>query len=357
MVVKPAPVTLTTELPGRISAMETSDVRPQVSGVVRSRLFQEGGIVHAGQVLYVIEDAPYRATELNARGQLANAQASIASTQLQSQRYHQLLAANAVSRQDSDNADASAAQARASVVTARGSLLSAQVNLGFTRVRAPISGRIGRSLFTPGALVQTGQTDALATIQRLDSVYVDVTQSAAQLLDLKAALNAGSVSKASPESARVQLVLPNGEIYPIEGRLQFTDVTVDQNTGSVTLRATFANPKAMLLPGLFVRARIVEGVQAQALLVPQVGIARNERGQAIALVLGADNVVQQRIVTTGQTVGNSWLVTSGLQPGDRVIVEGLVGVMPGIKVTPHPASANPPPGPTPTGPQAAGTHS
>jgi len=335
------PVTLTTELPGKISALETSDVRPQISGVVRSRLFQEGAIVHAGQVLYVIEDAPYRATVLNAQGQLANAQASIASTQLQSQRYHQLVTANAVSKQDSDNADATAGQARASVVTARGSLFSAQVNLGFTRIKAPISGRIGRSLVTPGALVQTGQTDALATIQHLDTVYVDVTQSAAQLLDLKAAMAGGSVSNASPSSARVQLILPNGDVYPVEGRLQFTDVTVDQNTGSVTLRATFPNPKAILLPGMFVRARIVEGVQAQGLLIPQVGIARNERGQAIALVVGADNVVEQRVVTTGQTVDNSWLVTSGLKPGDHVIVEGLVGVMPGAKVSPHPFTAAP----------------
>ena len=353
-----APVTLTTELPGKISALETSDVRPQISGVVRSRLFQEGAIVHAGQVLYVIEDAPYRAAVLNAQGQLANANASIQSTQAQSQRYHQLVTANAVSKQDSENADASAAQARASVVTARGSLLSEQVNEGFTRIRAPISGRIGRSLVTPGALVQTGQADALATIQHIDTVYVDLTQSAAQLLDLKAALAAGSVSKASPSSARVQLVLPNGQIYPIEGRLQFTDVTVDANTGSVTLRATFANPNAMLLPGLFVRARIVEGVQAQALLVPQVGITRNERGQAVALVLGAKNVVEQRIVTTGQTVGNSWLVTSGLKAGDRVIVEGLVGVMPGANVTAHPAKPTPEsdtPGSAPATP--AGTHS
>ncbi|WP_420383556.1 efflux RND transporter periplasmic adaptor subunit [Novosphingobium sp.] len=362
IVATPSPVTLTTELPGKISALETSDVRPQVSGVIRSRLFQEGATVQAGQLLYVIEDAPYRAAVLNAQGTLANARATIQSTQAQSQRYHQLVAANAVSKQESDNADASAGQARASVISARGSLLSAQVNLNFTRIRAPISGRIGRSLVTPGALVQTGQADPLATIQKIATVYVDVTQSAAQLLDLKAAMTAGSVSKASPASARVQLILPNGQVYPVEGRLEFTDVTVDQNTGSVTLRATFANPDAVLLPGLFVRARIVEGVQAQALLVPQVGISRNERGQAVALVLGPDNVVQQRVVTTGQTVGNAWLVTSGLKQGDRVIIEGLVGVMPGVKVTSHPASQNavtaPAPDAQPGGAQpAAGAHS
>ncbi|NIJ09276.1 membrane fusion protein (multidrug efflux system) [Sphingomonas vulcanisoli] len=339
---KTEPVTLTTELPGRISAMETSDVRPQVSGVVRERLFKEGSIVHAGQILYVIEDAPYRASLLNAQGQLAQAQATIRSTALQADRYRQLAGANAVSKQDADNADASARQAQAQVITARGSVRTAQVNLGFTRVRAPITGRIGRSLVTPGALVANGQSDALATIQRMDSVYVDVSQSAAQLLDLKAAVSGGGVSRQEPDSARVQLLLPNGQTYGQEGKLEFAEVTVDQNTGSVTLRATFPNPDGMLLPGLYVRARIVEGVQTQGLLVPQAGISRNERGQATALVLGPDDKLQPRVVTTRQTVGDKWLVTAGLKPGDRVVTEGLVGVMPGMKVQAHPAGTVPP---------------
>jgi membrane fusion protein (multidrug efflux system) len=341
-VLKTEPVTLTTELPGRISAMETSDVRPQVAGVIRKRLFEEGSIVHQGQILYLIEDAGYRASVLNAQGQLATAQATIRSTALQSDRYRQLAAANAISKQDADNADASAQQARAQVVTAQGSLRSALVNLGFTRVRAPITGRIGRSLFTPGALVSNGQTDPLATIQRLDTVYVDVSQSAAQLLDLKAALSGGGVSRQGPDSVRVQLLLPNGQAYPIEGKLKFAEVTVDQNSGTVTLRATFPNPDGLLMPGLFVRARIVEGVEEQGLLAPQTGISRNERGQATALVLGPDNIVQPRVVTTRQTVGDKWLVTGGLKPGDRLITEGLVGIMPGIKVTPHPAGSAPP---------------
>ena len=352
VVLKAEPVTLTTELPGRVSALETSDVRPQVSGVIRQRLFKEGSVVHAGQVLYVIEDAAYRASVLNAQGQLATAQATIRSTALQSDRYRQLAAVNAISKQDADNARASAQQAQAQVTTAQGSLRSAQVNLGFTRVRAPITGRIGRSLFTPGALVANGQADALATIQRLDRVYVDVSQSAAQLLDLKSALSGGGVSRRGPDSVQVQLLLPNGQTYPITGTLQFTDVTVDQNSGTVTLRATFPNPDGLLMPGLFVRARIVEGVEQQGLLAPEAGIARNERGQATALVLGPDNKIQPRIVTTRQTVGDKWLVTSGLKPGDKLITEGLVGIMPGMKVQAHPAGtvpAKPAPG-APSGP-------
>lgn len=341
VVLKTEPVTLTTELPGRISAQEISDVRPQVSGVVRQRLFEEGSIVHAGQVLYVIEDAQYRASVLTAQGQLATAQATIRSTGLQADRYRQLAAANAISKQDADNATASAQQAQAQVAAARGTLRSAEVNLGFTRVRAPITGRIGRSLVTPGALVASGQVDPLATIQRLDTVYVDMSQSAAQLLDLKAALNGGGLSRRNADSARVQLLLPNGQTYPIEGRMRFAEVTVDQSTGSVTLRATFPNPDGLLMPGLSVRAKIVEGVQAQGLLAPQAGISRNERGQATALVLGPDGKVQPRVVTTRQTLGDKWLVIGGLKPGDKLIVEGLVGVMPGMKVTPHPAGAAP----------------
>jgi membrane fusion protein (multidrug efflux system) len=344
VVVRTEPVTLTTELPGRISALETSDVRPQITGVVRQRLFAEGSIVHAGQMLYVIEDSAYRASVMNARGQLATALATTGSTALQADRYRQLASANAISKQDADNAAASAEQARAQVITARGTLQSALVNLGFTRVRAPITGRIGRSLFTPGALVSSGQSDALATIQRTDQVYVDLSQSAAQLLDLKTELANGGLHRDGDGSTPVQLVLPNGQVYPIEGHLKFAEVTVDQNTGSVTVRATFANPQGVLLPGLFVRARIIEGVQPQGILVPQAGIARNERGDATALVLGPDNVVQPRLVTTRQTVGDKWLVTSGLKPGDKVLVEGLVGVMPGMKVVPHPAAPPAAPG-------------
>jgi len=339
VVLQTAPVTLTTELPGRVSAMESSDVRPQISGIVRRRAFVEGSIVHAGQVLYEIEDSPYRATLLNARGQLAQAEANIRSTQLQADRYQRLVAINGVSKQDADNAEAAAAQAKAAVVAQRGALKSAEVNLGFTRIRAPISGRIGRSLFTPGALVQTGQSEPLATIQRMDQVYVDVTQSAADLLNLRAAMNGGDVTQPGPDSARVQLILPNGAVYPIEGVLRFADVTVDPTTGAVDVRAVFPNANGVLLPGLYVRARLIEGVRKQGLLAPQAGVSHNERGQATALVLGPGDVVAQRMVKTDQTIGDKWIITDGLKAGDKLIVDGLLNLHPGAKVKARPAAA------------------
>src|ERR1700722_169650 len=323
VVLQTSPVTLTTELPGRVSALETSDVRPQINGVIRRRDFTEGSLVQAGQVLYEIEDSPYRAAVLTAQGQLAQAQANIRSTQLQADRFRQLVAMNGVSKQDADNAEGAAAQAKAAVVTARGTLNAAQVNLDFTRIRAPISGRIGGSLFTPGALGQTGQASALATIQRMDQVYVDITQSAADLLALRAAMSGGGLAQPAPDSAQVQLILPSGEVYPQEGGLSFADVTVDPTTGAVILRATFPNPDRVLLPGLYVRARVVEGVRQQGLLAPQAGVTHHERGQATALVVGPDNVVAQRIVKIGQAVGDKWLVTDGLKAGDHLIVDGL----------------------------------
>jgi membrane fusion protein (multidrug efflux system) len=341
VVLQTSPVTLTTELPGRVSALETSDVRPQINGVIRRRNFVEGSLVEAGQVLYEIDDAPYRAAVLTAQGQLAQAQANIRSTQLQAQRFRELVAMNGVSKQDADNADAAAAQAKAAVISGRGALNTAQVNLDFTRIRAPISGRIGRSLSTPGALVQTGQANALATIQRMDEVYVDITQSAADLLALRAAMSGGGLAQPAPDSAQVQLVLPTGEVYPQEGELRFADVTVDPTTGAVILRATFPNPNRVLLPGLYVRARVVEGVRQQGLLAPQAGITHNERGQATALVVGPDNVVAQRVVKIGQAVGDKWLVTDGLKAGDHLIVDGLLNLYPGTKVTPKPAAAGP----------------
>jgi membrane fusion protein (multidrug efflux system) len=338
VVLQSAPVTLTTELPGRVSALESSDVRPQINGIIRRREFTEGGLVEAGQVLYEIEDAPYRAAVLTARGQLAQAEANIRATQLQTDRYQQLVAVKGVSQQDADNAAAAAAQAKAAVVTQRGTLNTAEVNLDFTRIRAPISGRIGRSLFTPGALVEAGQSSALATIQRIDQVYVDVTQSASELLSLRAAMNGGDVTLPPPDSARVQLILPDGQTYPEEGVLRFAEVTVDPTTGAVVLRATFPNPNGVLLPGLYVRARVIEGVRQQGLLAPQSGISHNERGQAVALVVAPGNVVAQRIVKIDGTVGDKWIVTDGLRAGDRLIVEGLLNLYPGTKVNPRPAA-------------------
>jgi membrane fusion protein (multidrug efflux system) len=332
VVLRAQPVPLIADLPGRVAAFESSDVRPQVNGIVRQRTFVEGSTVQSGQILYVIEDSPFRAAVLNAQGLLAQAEANIRSTQLQADRFRRLVVVNGVSKQDADNAEAAAAQAKALALAQRGVLNSAQINLGFTRIRAPISGRIGRSLFTPGALVQAGQTNALATIQRMDHVYVDVTQSAAELLNLRAAALGGDISQSGPGTARVQLILPNGALYPIEGAMRFADVTVDPTTGAVDVRADFPNPTGVLLPNLYVRARLVQGVRKQGLLAPQSGISHNERGEATALVLGPGNVVVQRIVNTGEAVGNQWLVTDGLRPGDKLIVDGLLNLHPGAKV-------------------------
>nr|WP_031295748.1 efflux RND transporter periplasmic adaptor subunit [Sphingobium ummariense] len=330
---KSEPATLTSELPGRIAAVETAEVRPQISGVIRRRLFEEGSLVRAGQILYEIEDAPYRAALGSARGGLARAEAAIDATRLQAERYRELVGINAVSRQDADNAVASAKQARADVTAQRAAVQAAEVNLGFTRIRAPISGRIGRSLFTPGALVQAGQADPLATIQRTGTVYVDVTQSASEILNLREAMRAGGLTRDN-DSARVELLLPNGKTYPIEGRLQFSEVTVDPSTGAVTLRATFPNPDGVLLPGMYVRARLVDGVRQAAILAPQQGIARDPRGRATALVVNAGNKVEQRFVKTDRAIGDRWVITSGLKPGDRLIVDGLLQARPGVTVTP-----------------------
>ena len=328
------PVTLTTELPGRITARETSEVRPQISGVIRRRLFTEGAMVRAGQVLYEVEDAPYRAALGTAQGNLSRAQASIDATRLQAERYRSLVGINAVSRQELDNAVASARQARADVATQQSNVQAARVNLDFTRIRAPISGRIGRSLYTPGALVQTGQADPLATILRTDEVYVDVTQSAAQILDLREAIARGGLSRGGQDTLRVKLILPNGKPYAQEGRLQFSEAAVDPQTGSVTLRAVFPNREGLLLPGMYVRAQVVEGVRDRAILAPQQGITRDPRGRATALVLGAQNKVELREVVAERPVGDKWVVTSGLKPGDKLIVEGLLNLRPGATVVP-----------------------
>jgi membrane fusion protein (multidrug efflux system) len=327
-------VTLSTELPGRVTAVETSEVRPQVGGIIERRLFQEGSLVRKGQLLYKVQDAPYRAALGTALGNLATAQAAIRSTELQAQRYSRLLQIKGVSQQEVDNANAAAQQARATVAARRADVEAARVNLGFTSIRAPISGRIGRSLVTVGALAQTGQANPLATIQRMDTVYVDVTQPAAALLDLRAQIRAGSISREDGNSAQVELILPNGKTYPVRGRLAFSEVTVDPSSGSVTVRATFPNPDGTLLPGLYVRARLVEGVRKEAILAPQQGVTRNERGESVALVVGAGNKVEQRTLTTDRAVGNKWVVTKGLKPGDKLIVEGLLAAKPGSVVVP-----------------------
>lgn len=345
------PVTLTTELPGRTSPFEVSDVRPQIGGIVKARLFQEGSLVRAGQVLYRIDPATYQAAYDQAKAQLASALANVATTQIKAQRYAGLVKINAVSKQDYDDAQAAYKQAAASVQQQKAAAEAARINLGYTRVTAPISGRIGASAVTVGALVTADQATALSTIQRLDPIYVDVTQSASDELRLRREIEAGQVRRGGPGVLAVRLKLGDGSDYAEQGRLQFTDVTVDQTTGAVTLRAVFPNPAGLLLPGLYVRAEIVEGVQPNALLAPQQGVARDEKGEPTALIVDSTGHAQLRTLTTSRAVGDKWLVTAGLAPGDRLIVEGVQNVKPGEAVRAVPAGS-PPSAPHVPGPPA-----
>jgi membrane fusion protein (multidrug efflux system) len=345
VVVATQPVTLTSELPGRTSPFLTSDVRPQVNGIIKSRNFVEGGDVKQGQALYQIDPAPYKAAYDQSTAQLLNAEANLATLKIKAERYADLVKINAVAKQDYDDANAAYKQAVATVAQNKASVEAARINLDYTKVAAPISGRIGRSMVTPGALVTSGQTTALATIQTLDPIYVDVSQSADQLLALKRAIAGGQLTGAGPQSAKVKLLLQDGTPYPVDGTLKFSEVTVDQTTGSVTLRAVFPNPNKMLLPGLYVRAVIVEGTQPNGVLAPQQAVSRNEKGQATAFVVDAQNKAEQRILKTGQAVGDAWLVIDGLKPGDKLITEGLLNVKPGAPVRPVPAGSPPAPPP------------
>lgn len=338
--VQPQAVTLTTVLPGRLSAYETSEVRPQVNGLVTARLFQEGDTVRRGQALYRIDPQPYITQVASARAALARARAAIASSAALERRYGELVKINAIARQDFENAITSAQQARADVAAQQAALRSAQIDLGRTTVRAPISGRIGRSIVTTGALVTAGQTNALTTIQRLDPVFVDIAQSSANLLRLRRQVAAGDLSRGG-QAARVQLRLEDGSVYPIQGTLQFADVTVDPATGSQTIRAVFPNPRGLLLPGMYVRAELIEGTQADGLLVPQRAVTRDEKGGATVMVVSQGNKVEPRQLTTSRTIGDNWLVTGGIRAGDRVIVEGGGGMLrPGTVVKPAPWNPN-----------------
>lgn len=313
------PVTTTTELTGRTAATMTAEVRPQVDGIIKARLFKEGTFVRAGQPLYQIDARLYRATRDQVAAQLASAQAAAVTAQAKAARYGRLQNADAVARQDVDDAVALAREAQATIRQYRATLNSANVNLGFTRVVAPISGRIGRSAYTQGALVTAAQTTALATISQLDPIYVDIQQSSAAVLDLRESLANGG---ALPASARVRLTLENGRAYPLAGTFEFGEAGVDTSTGTVTLRARFANPDALLLPGMFVRVTVPQTVVRNGILAPQQGITRDAKGNATALVVDASNKVVQRQVTTAQAIGDKWLVTAGLKAGDRLIVQG-----------------------------------
>ena len=333
VVVTEQPVTLTTELPGRTAAYETSEVRPQVNGLIRARLFTEGDYVTAGQALYQVDPSSYRASVTNARGALANAQATVASSEALARRYGELVKINAISKQDYENALASARQVRANVEMQRGNLQDAEINLSRTTIRAPISGRIGISSYTTGALVTAQQIAPLTTIQRLDPLYVDIKQSSADLLKLRQQMLAGQLSGGTTP---VQLILETGSEYPIVGQLRFADVTVDPTTGSQTIRAVFPNPQRLLLPGMFVRARLTQGIQSRGMLVPQAAVSRDPRGRPTVLVVGPGNKATVRIITADQSVGDNWLVTAGLKPGEKVIVEAGPLLQPGAPVTPQP---------------------
>ncbi|MDD9652785.1 MULTISPECIES: multidrug efflux RND transporter periplasmic adaptor subunit AcrA [Klebsiella] len=328
---KSAPLQITTELPGRTSAYRVAEVRPQVSGIILKRNFTEGSDIQAGVSLYQIDPATYQATYESAKGDLAKAQAAANMDQLTVKRYQKLLGTKYISQQDYDTAVATAQQSNAAVVAAKAAVETARINLAYTKVTSPISGRIGKSAVTEGALVQNGQTTALATVQQLDPIYVDVTQSSNDFLRLKQELANGKLQQENGK-AKVELVTNDGLKYPQNGTLEFSDVTVDQTTGSITLRAIFPNPDHTLLPGMFVRARLEEGVNPDALLVPQQGVTRTPRGDASAMVVGEGDKVEVRQITATQAIGDKWLVTEGLKTGDRVIITGLQKVRPGVQV-------------------------
>jgi membrane fusion protein (multidrug efflux system) len=330
--VQPERVAITTELPGRTSAFLVAEIRPQVSGLIQKRLFTEGADVRAGEVLYQIDPAPYQAALDNAAASLARAQAGLESIRLRAERYRELLRDNAVSQQDYDDAAAALKQAEAETEFWKASVQTARINLDYTGVKSPISGRIGKSNVTDGAIVTAYQPLSLATVQQFDPLYVDVPQSATDRLRFQRRLEDGRLASDPKNQSKVGLILADGTPYPLEGTLQFKDVTVDPATGSVILRAVFPNPRGDLLPGLFVRAVIEEGVNEQAILVPQQGVARTPKGEPYAFVAAPDNTVQQRMLTIDRAVGNRWLVSSGLNAGDRVIVEGLLKIRPGAPV-------------------------
>jgi membrane fusion protein (multidrug efflux system) len=345
--VQPQPVVLTTELPGRTCAYLVAEIRPQVNGLIQKRLFTEGSDVKAGEILYQIDPAPFQAALNTAQAALGRSQANLPSIRSRVGRYKDLLADRAVSQQDYDDATSALNQAEADIQYWQAMAETARINLGYTRVTAPISGRIGRSSVTDGALVTAYQPVALSTIQQLDPIYVDVPQSTTELLRLQRRLEDGRLNRDGANQEKVKLLLGDGTEYPLEGTLQFRDVTVDPTTGSFILRIVFPNPQGVLLPGMFVRAVVKEGVHEQAILIPQQAVSRDLKGNPITLIVGAEEKVQQRKLTLDRAIGDKWLVSSGLASGDRVLVEGMQKVRPGAAVkvvspdATRPASAQP----------------
>jgi membrane fusion protein, multidrug efflux system len=319
----PQPVTITIDLPGRLAAYRVAEVRPQVSGVIVKRLFTEGSEVKAGQQLYQIDPAPFQANLESAQASLARARATLKSAALLTQRYKPLAEAHAVSQQNYDNAIAAESQAQADIASAKAAVDTARINLAYTRMFSPISGRTGRSSVTEGALVDANQRTALVVVQQLDPIFVDVTQPSTMLLRLQREIANGQMKNVGEGQARAQLILEDSTRYEQAGKLQFAEVAVDAGTGSVTLRAVFPNPRHILLPGMFVHEQLEEGVNEQGLLVPQRAITHNSRGEATTMVVGADNTVSTRVIKTERAVGDQWLVSDGVAAGDRVIVAGL----------------------------------
>ena len=345
---KSQPVALTRELPGRTSAFLVADVRPQVNGIIKRRLFEEGSVVHAGQPLYDIDDAIYRAQVDSAAAAVKKAEASAVAAQLAAKRSRELIKIDAISAQDNDNAVAAEGQANADVAAARAALDTANVNLAYAHIVAPITGRIGKSMVTQGALATADQSTPLATVQQLDPIYIDVNQSSAEWLALKQEIDSGRVTSQGAGTP-VQIVLENGSRYQHEGKLQFADVTVDPTTGNFLLRVLVPNPEGLLMPGMYVRAVLDEGVLPNGVLAPQEGIAHDPKGDASALVVDAQDKVQERKVNVTREVGNAWLIDDGLAAGDKLIVAGVQKVQPGMTVQPVEAPPNAaPPAPAPS---------
>lgn len=330
-----------TELPGRTTPFLIAEVRPQVTGIVLERAFEEGSAVQAEQLLYRIDPAPYRAAYDSAKAELARAEANLYAARLTADRYAELVKTNAVSQQANDEAVAALRQAQAAVAAARAALDKAKIDLDYTEVKSPIAGRIGRSAVTPGALVTANQAGTLAVVQQLDPIYVDLTQSSAARLALQRDLDAGRLQRAADDTVPVRLILEDGSEYGTPGKLEFSEVSVDQTTGSVTLRAVFPNPEERLLPGMYVRARLAQGVQDDAILVPHAAVTHDPRGQAVVMVVGAEDKVEARTVQTAQSRGDQWVVTDGLAAGERIVVEGLQRVRPGVQVQAQEAGAPP----------------
>lgn len=335
LTVAPQRLMLTTELPGRLEAVRSAQVRARVPGIVLQRVFREGSDVRAGAVLFRIDAGPFRASLSSAQAALAKAEANLAQSGLKVKRYAPLVETNAISKQEYDDVLTAQKQAAADVATARAALETARINLGHTTVTAPISGRIGRAQVTEGALVGQNEATPLATIQQLEQVYVNLTQSGSEVLQLRQALASGRLKSVGRDQAAIQLLMENGEPYPHPGKLLFSDMSVDESSGAVTLRAIFPNPQGLLMPGLYVRARLEQAVSEQAITVPQQAVIRSA-SQASVLLVGADNKVVSQTIKAESSQGNTWIVSEGLKQGDRVIVEGFQKVKPGAAVRPIP---------------------